>query len=101
MAFIRVRSSKAMKLYTVEKKFAMYGIGFVELQDMGFRADVTPGVGIGWCLAADYYNQVHVKKSLSESVMQKTSMVKAGKFYHPKLSNDSSLWIYVLYGIDL
>ncbi len=53
-----------MELYTVEKKFAMYGIGFVELQDMGFRADVTLGVGIGWCLAADYYNQVHVKESL-------------------------------------
>ena len=90
-----------MELYTVEKKFAMYGIGFVELQDLGFRADVTPGVGIGLCLAADYYNQVHVKESLAESVMQKIGMEKTGEFYHSKLSNDSPLCILVLYEIDL
>ena len=32
-------------------------IGYVGLHEIGFDADFTPGVEIGWRLAADYHNQ--------------------------------------------
>lgn len=92
----------------------------------GFEEDFTPGVEIGWRLAADYHNQGYATEAAkavlnlakdagierlfsftakinapSERVMQKIGMEKAGEFNHPKLSNDSPLCIHVLYKVDL
>ena len=101
-------------------------IGYVGLHEIGFEADFTLGVEIGWRLAADYHNQgyaTEVAKAVrklskefnlgrlysftaksnipSERVMQKIGMVKIGEFRHPKLSDDSPLCVHVLYKIDL
>lgn len=101
-------------------------IGYVGLHEIGFDADFTPGVEIGWRLAAEYHNQGYATEAAkavlnlakdagierlfsftakinapSERVMQKIGMEKTGEFNHPKLSNDSPLGIHVLYEIDL
>ena len=101
-------------------------IGYVGLHEIGFDADFTPGVEIGWRLAADYHNQGYATEAAkavlslakcagierlfsftakinapSERVMQKIGMVKAGEFMHPNLSDDSPLCVHVLYKIDL
>ncbi|MDE6787039.1 MAG: GNAT family N-acetyltransferase, partial [Muribaculaceae bacterium] len=93
---------------------------------IGFDADFTPGVEIGWRLAADYHNQglateaakevlkLAKEKGLtrlysftaqqntpSERLMQKIGMTKVGEFEHPNLSSDSPLRTHVLYQIDL
>ena len=113
--------SKGWGLYAVEIKSTCEFIGYV-----GLDADFTPGVEIGWRLAADYHNQGYATEAAkavlslaksagierlfsftakinapSERVMQKIGMVKAGEFNHPKLSEDSPLCIHVLYKIDL
>ena len=113
-------------LYAVELKSNGTFIGYVGLHDIGFDADFTPGIEIGWRLSADYHNQglateaakevlKHAKqKGLtrlysftakqnypSERVMQKIGMTKVGEFEHPNLSPDSPLRTHVLYQIDL
>ena len=113
-------------LYAVELKSNGTFIGYVGLHEIGFDADFTPGVEIGWRLAADYHNQglateaakevlkLAKKKGLqrlysftskqnspSERVMQKIGMKKVGEFNHPTLSPDSPLRTHVLYQIDL
>ena len=80
-------------------------LGYVGLHEIGFDADFTPGVEIGWRLAADYHNQGYATEAAkavlslaksagierlfsftakinapSERVMQKIGMVKAGEF---------------------
>lgn len=113
-------------LYAVEIKSTEEFIGYVGLHEIGFDADFTPGVEIGWRLAADYHNQGYATEAAkavlnlakdagierlfsftakinapSERIMQKIGMVKTREFNHPKLSNDSPLYIHVLYEIDL
>jgi len=113
-------------LYAVETKSADKFIGYVGLHEIGFAADFTPGVEIGWRLAADHHNQgyateaakgvLKLAKTLglhrlysftartnapSERVMQKIGMVKLREFNHPKLTEDSPLRVHVLYMIDL
>ena len=113
-------------LYAVELKSNGTFIGYVGLHEIGFNADFTPGVEIGWRLDADYHNQglateaakevlkLAKKKGLqrlysftakqnspSERVMQKIGMKKVGEFEHPNLSSDSPLRTHVLYQIDL
>lgn len=113
-------------LYAVELKSTGQFIGYVGLHEIGFEADFTPGVEIGWRLAAEYHNHGYATeaaeevlklakscgiKSLysftakinlpSERVMQKIGMEKVGEFNHPKLSTDSLLCRHVLYQIRL
>ena len=118
--------SKGWGLYAVEIKSTGEFIGYVGLHEIGFDADFTPGVEIGWRLAADYHNQGYATEAAkvvlslaksagierlfsftakinapSERVMQKIGMVKAGEFRHPNLSDDSPLCVHVLYKLDL
>jgi hypothetical protein len=113
-------------LYAVEIKKTGEFIGYVGLHEIGFDADFTPGVEIGWRLAADYHNQgyateaaeavLQLAKELgieqlfsftakintpSERVMQKIGMVKVKEFAHPSLSADSPLLMHVLYRKEL
>lgn len=113
-------------LYAVEIKSTGKFIGYVGLHEIGFEAEFTPGVEIGWRLDADYHNQGYATEAAmavlkqakafgiarlysftakintpSERVMQKIGMVKNGEFDHPKLSMDSPLLTHVLYQIDL
>ena len=113
-------------LYAVELKSNGTFIGYVGLHEIGFDADFTPGVEIGWRLATDFHNQglateaakevlklarqnglqrlysfTTKKNAPSERVMQKIGMKKVGEFEHPNLSTDSPLRTHVLYQIDL
>lgn len=113
-------------LYAVELKEAGEFIGYVGLHEIGFDAEFTPGVEIGWRLAARYHNQGYATEAAkavfhlarqaginrlysftavinkpSERVMQKTGMAKIGEFKHPKLPETSPLLMHVLYSIDL
>lgn len=113
-------------LYAVEIKSTGEFIGYVGLHEIGFEAEFTPGIEIGWRFAADYHNHgyateaakavLKVAKDLgierlysftakinipSERIMQKIGMAKVREFYHPRLSADSPLCIHVLYQIDL
>lgn len=112
-------------LYAVEIKSTGEFIGYVGLHEIGFEADFTPGVEIGWRLAADYHNHGYATEAAkavlelaeglgigrlysftavinapSERVMNKIGMVKIGEFDHPKLTKDSPLLTHVLYRID-
>lgn len=113
-------------LYAVELKSSGKVIGYVGLHEIGFDADFTPGVEIGWRLTTEYHNQglateaakavlkLAKQKGLqrlysftakqntpSERVMQKIGLTKVGEFEHPNLSADSPLRPHVLYQIDL
>lgn len=113
-------------LYAVEVKATGEFIGYVGLHEIGFEADFTPGVEIGWRLAAAYHNNGYATEAAkevlklaknagldrvysftarlnvpSERVMQKIGMAKCGEFSHPKLSVDSPLCVHVLYSVDL
>ena len=113
-------------LYAVELKSNGTFIGYVGLHEIGFDADFTPGVEIGWRLAADYHNQglateaakevlklakqnglqrlysfTAKQNTPSERVMQKIGMTKVREFEHLNLSPDSPLRTHVLYQIDL
>lgn len=113
-------------LYAVELKSTGRFIGYVGLHEIGFDADFTPGIEIGWRLNADYHNQglateaakavlnlakskcltrlysFTAKKNItSERVMQKVGMAKVGEFEHPNLPEDSPLRTHVLYQINL
>ena len=118
--------SNGWGLYAVEIKSTGEFIGYVGLHEIGFEADFTPGVEIGWRLAAGYHNQGYATEAAkavlslaksagierlfsftakinapSERVMQKIGMEKAGEFMHPNLPDDSPLCVHVLYKIDL
>ena len=113
-------------LYAVELKSNGTFIGYVGLHEIGFDANFTPGVEIGWRLDADYHNQglateaakevlklaklkglqrlysfTAKQNASSERVMQKIGMTKVGEFNHLNLSPDSPLRTHVLYQIDL
>ena len=117
---------KGWGLYALEIKSTGEFIGYVGLHEIGFDANFTPGVEIGWRLAADYHNLGYATEAAkavlslaksagierlfsftakinapSERVMQKIGMVKDGEFMHPNLSDDSPLCVHVLYKIDL
>lgn len=117
---------KGWGLYAVELKDSGEFIGYVGLHEIGFEADFTPGVEIGWRLAADVHNRGYATEAAvevlrlaksygirqlysftavinkpSERVMQKTGMEKIGEFDHPKLTADSPLCRHVLYLVDL
>lgn len=117
---------KGWGLYAVEIKSTGEFIGYVGLHEIGFDADFTPGIEIGWRLAADHHNNGYATEAAkamltlarnagierlysftakintqSERVMQKIGMEYAGVFNHPKLSEDSPLCTHVLYKIDL
>lgn len=119
-------SRKGWGLYAVEIKSTGEFIGYVGLHEIGFEADFTPGIEIGWRLAADYHNHGYATEAAkailklakesgferlysftaktnapSERVMQKIGMVKIGEFDHPKLSEASPLLSHVLYQINL
>ena len=113
-------------LYAVEEKSTGEFIGYVGLHEIGFEADFTPGIEIGWRLAAECHNQGYATEAAkavirlaeklgisclysftaklnipSERVMQKIGMTKVGEFDHPKLSKDSPLVPHVLYKVEL
>ncbi len=113
-------------LYAVVLKATGEFMGYVGLHEIGFEADFTPGIEIGWRLAADFHNQgyateaakavLHLAESHeikrlysftakinvpSERVMQKIGMKKVGEFDHPKLPAESPLCRHVLYQHDL
>lgn len=119
-------AAKGWGLYAVELKADGKFIGYVGLHEIGFEADFTPGVEIGWRLAADYHNQGYATEAAravlelaensgitrlysftakinepSERVMQKIGMCKVGEFTHPKLAATSPLCAHVLYAIEL
>lgn len=119
-------AGKGWGLYAVELKATGAFIGYVGLHEIGFEADFTPGVEIGWRLAAEYHNLGYATEAAkavltlakehgirqlysftaainrpSERVMQKIGMKKAGEFDHPKLEPDSPLRRHVLYSIEL
>lgn len=113
-------------LFAVELKDGGTFIGYVGLHEIGFEADFTPGIEIGWRLSADYHNRGYATEAAhavldfaksigirrlysftakinlpSERVMQKIGMMKSGEFGHPSLSVASPLFVHVLYKIDL
>lgn len=116
--------SKGWGLYAVELRKSGEFIGYVGLHEIGFEADFTPGVEIGWRLGAACHNRGYATEAakevltlakthgiarlysftaeinrLSERVMQKIGMEKIGGFDHPRLSTDSPLCRHVLYSI--
>lgn len=127
--FLRIQSEfdrNGWGLYAVELKSTGQFIGYVGLHEIGFDADFTPGIEIGWRLDADYHNQglapeaakavlelarakglrrlysFTAKKNFpSEIVMQKIGMTKVGEFEHPNLPEDSPLSTHILYQIDI
>lgn len=113
-------------LYAVGLKSTGGFIGYVGLHEIGFDSPFTPGIEIGWRLAADYHNRGYATEAAkevlklaegkglsrlysftsklnlpSERVMQKISMLKRGEFDHPALPPESPLRPHVLYQIDL
>lgn len=113
-------------LYAVELKQSGEFIGYVGLHEIGFDAGFTPGIEIGWRLAAEHHNHGYATEAAiavldlaksygigrlysftavvnkpSERVMQKIGMVRVGEFDHPKLTADSPLRRHVLYRIEL
>ena len=48
---------KGWGLYAAELKSTGAFIGYVGLHEIGFEADFTPSIEIGWRLAADYHNR--------------------------------------------
>ena len=113
-------------LYAVELKQSGEFIGYVGLHEIGFEADFTPGIEIGWRLAAEHHNHGYATEAAiavldlaksygigrlysftavvnkpSERVMQKIGMVMVGEFDHPKLTAESPLRRHVLYRIEL
>lgn len=117
--------NKGWGLYAVELKSEGRFIGYVGLHEIGFEANFTPGVEIGWRLDSAYHNQGYATEAAkavlkmakasgmsclysftakinrpSERVMQKIGMDKIGEFEHPKLSAGSPLLTHVLYKIE-
>lgn len=113
-------------LYALELKTTGQFIGYVGLHEINFEADFTPGIEIGWRLAADYHRRGYATEAAkavleiaklhgieclysftaeinkaSERVMQKIGMEKIGSFDHPRLSRDSPLCRHVLYAVKL
>ena len=57
---------KGWGLYAVELKDSGEFIGYVGLHEIGFEADFTPGVEIGWRLAADVHNKGYATEAAVE-----------------------------------
>lgn len=57
-------NQKGWGLYAVEIRSTGEFIGYVGLHEIGFDAVFTPGVEIGWRLAADYHNQRGMQRRL-------------------------------------
>lgn len=118
--------SRGWGLYAVELKTIGRFIGYVGLHEIGFEADFTPGVEIGWRLDADFHGRGYATEAAkevlrlaktngieslfsftaevnkpSERVMHKIGMERVGEFDHPKLTVDSPLCRHVLYRKDL
>lgn len=112
-------------LYAVELKADGRFIGYVGLHEIGFDADFTPGVEMGWRLDARYHNHGYATEAAkavlslakecgltsvysftavinrpSERVMQKIGMSKVGEFEHPNVEAGSPLSRHVLYLLD-
>ena len=112
--------------YVTPSKSTGEFIGYVGLHEIGFEADFTPGIEIGWRLAADYHNHGYATEAAkavlilakesgikrlysftakinipSERVMKKIGMQKIKEFAHPKLPSHSPLRTHVLYSIDI
>lgn len=112
-------------LFAVELKSTGCFIGYVGLHEIGFDADFTPGVEIGWRLAAECHGQGLATEAAatvlkfaeakglpilysftakpnipSERVMQKIGMKRVGEFDHPSLPPDSPLRRHILYRIE-
>jgi len=117
---------KGYGLYAVELKSSREFIGYVGLHEIGFEADFTPGIEIGWRLGCAYHNRGYATEAAlhvleiareldlhrlysftsllnkpSERVMQKIGMTKVGEFNHPLLAENSPLRPHVLYCINL
>ncbi|WP_289856864.1 GNAT family N-acetyltransferase [uncultured Muribaculum sp.] len=117
---------KGYGLFAIELKCNGKFIGYTGLHEFDFDVPFSPGVEIGWRLAAAYHNcgyateaagaVVGYAKTLglktlysftakinkpSERVMQKIGMQKTGEFLHPKLEDVSPLKAHVLYSLDL
>lgn len=113
-------------LYAVELKSTGRFIGYTGLHEIGFDAEFTPGIEIGWRLASEYHNNGYATEAAmgvlslagslglkriysftarinkpSERVMQKIGMSRIGDFVHPSVAVESPLSIHVLYRIDL
>lgn len=113
-------------LYAVELKATGLFIGYVGLHEIGFEADFTPGIEIGWRFAGDYHGKGYATEAAkevlrlaklhgierlysftakvnkpSECVMQKIGMERICEFDNPKLSSDSPLSRHVLYSVIL
>ena len=118
--------TKGYGLYAVELKSTGEFIGYVGLNEVGFHSHFTPGVEIGWRLAAEHHNKGYATEAAkgvlslaknigigclysftalpnkpSERVMQKIGMIKVGDFSHPSLDASSPLCVHVLYKINL
>ncbi len=116
---------KGYGLFAIELKCNGKFIGYTGLHEIGFEAAFSPGVEIGWRLAAAYHNcgyateaaravigyaqTLGIKKLYSftasvnkpsERVMQKIGMHKIGEFMHPKVDDESPLKTHVLYGLE-
>lgn len=119
-------SRNGIGFFAVELKTTGEFIGYVGLHEIGFESDFTPGIEIGWRLAADFHRQGYATEAAeevlkiakshgvarlysftavinkpSERVMQKIGMAKIGEFNHPKLPDSSPLCRHVLYCIEL
>lgn len=127
--YFRIRDEfkrTGMGLYAVELKATGTFIGYVGLHEIAFEAHFTPGVEIGWRLAADFHNQGYATEAAqavlqlarahglkrvysftaalnhpSERVMQKIGMEPCGEFNHPRLSPTSPLSRHLLYLYNL
>lgn len=105
---------KGWGLYAVELRETGEFIGYVGLHEVGFEAEFTPAVEIGWRLAGDHHNKGYATEAAreaislarkagigrlysftalpnipSERVMQKAGMTRLGTFNHPKLPSTS------------
>ena len=110
-------------LYAVQRKAEGDFIGYVGLHRIGFSADFTSGVEVGWRLSAEVWGRgyapeaaaaclLHARDALrlervvsftalpnvrSQRVMQKIGMERVGEFDHPALPPDDWLCLHVLY----
>ncbi len=113
-------------LWAVEIKENNELIGFIGFSNPTFESFFTPCVEIGWRLDHKYWNNGYATEGAkaclsygfntlglkeiysftsqintrSIKVMKKIGMMEMGTFNHPKLDNDNSLCVHVLYKIE-
>lgn len=109
--------------FAVERKDNGQFIGFTGLANVGFEADFTPCVEIGWRLSkanwgqgfateaalaclefgfdklglTEIYSFTSVYNQRSEAVMKRIGMHKVGEFDHPKIEKGHPLERHLLY----